>query len=136
MGSSGTGNFSDYSGGRGDGGAGGGGTGGGQGGGSNPKEDRCLELVENVRIQEVERSEYYVNRESVPRNGTQVVVRSTLVGGRIAVETKSGKEVIGVLPTKLNYLRRCIEQGYSYSGEVVESKAGLVPSLRVNLDAE
>ena len=130
MGSTGTGNFSDYSGGQ-----GGGGTGGGQGGG-NSGEDRCLESVENIRVQEVERSEYYGNHESVPRNGTQVVVKSTLVGGRIAVETKNGKEVIGVLPTKLNYIRRCIEQGYSYSGEVVESKAGLVPSLRVNLDAE
>ena len=134
MGSTGTGNFSDYSGSQG-GGTGGGGSGGAQGGG-NQNEDRCLELIKEVRIQEVERSEYYLNHESVPRNGTQVVVQATLVDGRIAVETKSGKEVIGVLPTKLNYLRRCIEQGYSYSGEVVESKAGLVPSLRVDLDSE
>jgi hypothetical protein len=132
VGSTGTGNFSDYSGSQGGGGSGGG----GQGGGSNSNEDRCLESIENVRLQEIERSEYYSNHGAVPRVSTKVALRSTLVGGRIAIETKSGKEIIGVLPTRLNYLRRCIEQGYSYTGEVVESKSGLVPSVRVDLDAE
>ena len=133
MGSSGSGNFSDYSGSQG-GSAGGGG--GAAGGGSNPNTDRCIEDIEGVRIQEIENSEYYENHEAIPRQGTKVVVRSSLLDGRIAVETKSGKEVIGFLPTKLNYLRRCIEQGYSYSGEISESSSGLVPSLRIDLEAE
>ena len=131
MGSSGSGNFSDYSGSQ-----GGSSGGGASGGGANTNSDRCLEDIEGVRIQEIESSEYYENHESTPRQGTKVVVRSSLEDGRFAVETKSGKEVIGLLPTRLNFLRRCIEQGYSYSGEVSESSSGLVPSLRVDLEAE
>lgn len=134
MGSSGSGNFSDYSGSHG--GSSGGEGGGAAGGGSNPNTDRCLEDIEGVRIQEIENSEYYKSHGAIPRQGTKVVVRSNLLDGRIAVETKSGNEVIGLLPTKLNYLRRCIEQGHSYSGEISESSGGLVPSLRVDLEAE
>lgn len=134
MGSSGSGNFSDYSGSRGGSrksGVGSGNTGSQKDTGS----DRCLKEMNDVRIQEIERSKYYEEHESVPRKGTKVVVRKELVDGRIAVETKSGKEIIGVLPTRLNYVRRCMEQGYSYSGEVSESSAGLVPSIHVDLEA-
>jgi hypothetical protein len=109
-----------------------------QGGESTPKDappDLCEKPLRNVALEEVATAPYYLEHEDVPSAGTSVSVRRALVGGRIAVETVDGAQVIGYVPTERNYLRRCMEQGYSYRGSVVSSAALPVPSVRVDLEA-
>ena len=55
--------------------------------------------------------------------------------GRVAVVSE-GDEVIGYLPVEYNYLRRCIEQEFSYTGEVVLSASRPIPTVRVTLSAQ
>lgn len=133
MGSAGTNTFSDYpgsSGGRPSGKSGGGGGGGGGG-----KSDKCDVIVNDLQLEEVALSEYFTAHGKPPTEKTKVKVRDKLVGGRVAVETESGGEVIGYVPTAYNFLRQCISQGWSYSGKVASSSAGKVPKLQVDLVA-
>ncbi len=137
MGSTGSGRFTDYSGS----GSSGSGTSGAKGKGSSSTggasgEDRCSLPLTGVRLQEVERMEYYEAHENVPREGTQVVIRSELFSGRIAVQTRSGREILGVLPTRFNYIRGCLGRGYRYSGDVSSSSLEPTPTVVVDLAVE
>lgn len=97
--------------------------------------NKCEGPITNVALDEVARSAYFTINNSVPPVGTTVSVRGTLVQGRVAVVL--GKdEVVGYLPVEYNYLRRCIEQGFSYNGEVVLSASRPIPTVRVTLEAQ
>lgn len=140
MGSTNTGRFTDYPGtpsgssktgsGNGSGGSGGG----GQGGGSASKTDQCLHMIESVALEEVARSEYFITHKILPPTGTAVAVRSSLVGGRIGVETVPTLELVGLLPTEYNYLLQCMKQGYKYPGKVISTTSKPIPVVRVNLE--
>jgi len=130
MGSSGTGHFSDYS------GSSGGsikseGSGTSKGSGNS---NRCENNL-NVSLEEVASCNYYRNHDGVPPAQTDVNVISKLIGGRIGVQTTTGSELIGYLPTEYNYLRRCMEQGYSYNGTVSSSSLKPIPRVSVVLRA-
>ena len=131
MGSTGTGSFSDYPGSLGgrpeNGGAGGSG-----GGGSG---DNCEKEISGVMLEDVANCEYFLSHESVPRAGTQVQARKKLVRGRVAVETTVNCEVVGYVPTKYNYLRACMTDGWQYSGNVAEASGGQLPKVKVDLSA-
>lgn len=130
MGSTGTGRFSDYS--------------GSSGGSEKPTKssgnskgtgdagNRCEKNL-NVSLEEVATCTYYSNHGEVPPVNTDVDVISKLVGGRIGVQTTTASELIGYLPTEYNYLRRCMEQGYSYSGKVRSSSLKPIPKISVSL---
>lgn len=140
MGSSGTGRFSDYPGtsggsskiGRGN-GSGGSGNG-GSGSGNARKTDQCLRMIESVALEEVARSEYFISHKILTSAGTAVTVRSSLVGGRIGIETVPALELVGLLPTEYNYLLQCMKQGYMYTGKVISTTAKPIPVVRVNLE--
>jgi hypothetical protein len=102
-----------------------------------PKEptNKCAEPIENVNLEEVERSSYYQVHHRVPNQGVVVLVGTTLVQGRISVTTDNG-EVVGYLPVEFSYLRRCIEQGFSYSGTVVSSALKPFAQVRVSLSGQ
>src|SRR5581483_8310841 len=118
MGSSGTGNLSDYP----------GGGRGRQGGRSG--SDVCNQPI-TEQLEEVARSAYFQAHNLVPPVGTAVsVIQQT----RITVVTTSG-EVIGYLPTRYNYLAGCIADGFSYSGPVQASSNRPLPSVLVELSA-
>jgi hypothetical protein len=108
----------------------------GGGGGGDEGGNRCILPLRNVLLEEVARSDFFSSSRSVPAVGREVEVLDTLVGGRVAVVTSDSGAVIGFLPVDLNYLRRCIEQGFRYEGAVTSSSSGRVPVVRVNLDAE
>lgn len=129
MGTTGTGRFTDYPAGKKDNVGGGGG--GGTTGGSSPV-NQCEVALRDVRLEEVERCDYFSAHGSVPPVGTPVRVRKALVGKRMGAETFAG-EVVGVFPTKFNYLRTCIEQGYKYEGKVFSSQSGKLPAVVVEL---
>jgi len=130
MGSTGTSRFSDYS--------------GSSGGGEKPTKsssnskstgdtsNRCEKNL-NVSLEEVATCTYYSDHGEVPPANTDVDVISKLVGGRIGLRTTITSELIGYLPTEYNYVRRCMEQGYSYSGKVTSSSLKPIPRISVSL---
>jgi hypothetical protein len=132
MGSTGTGRFRDYPGSRPDQSdqqGGGAGNESGSGGADLP----CLTDIPEVRLEEVERCAYYEATGDVPPPGTDVEVLVDLVGGRLAVATQSDSQVVGFLPTQLNYLLGCLGSGYRYPGEVTASAVSPTAVVRVQL---
>lgn len=134
MGSSGSGNFSDYSskppkkqpskkksgnGGRG-------------GGGGASGKDQCNQPIAGVGLDEVGRSEYYQAHNAVPAAGSSVSVRAKLFHGRLAVENDH-HQVIGLLPTRYNFLVACLNDGYSYAGDVNSSSTTPIPRINIDL---
>lgn len=110
-------------------------TGVGTGSGSEPGTDRCAKSIESARLEEIEKSEYFSKHANVPPVDTKVQIRKKLVKGRIAVETVKGKESIGFLPTKFNYLAGCLETGWSYEGKIIASSNKPIPRVVVELSA-
>ena len=104
MGSSGPGNFSDYS--------------------NYPRaikgvteavdsEDKCA-LAFSTLIEDVDTCEYYSKKGTLPAVGTEVCIDFKV---RLVVKSNDGL-IIGYLPTKYNYLRNCIVKGFTYTGVV------------------
>lgn len=123
MGSSGTGNFSDYSAES---------TGMGSGGmfdkGEDDYQDHCLEAT-TIDLEDVERNSYYRTHRAIPENGIQVQIEQR---GRIVAITSNG-EVLGLVPTAYNYLAGCLKRGLSYSGFVVSSTSVPYPRIQINI---
>lgn len=104
MGSSGTGNFSDYknfpraikglT-------------------GADDSEDKCA-LAFSTLIEDVDTCEYYSKKGVLPAAGAEVYVDFKV---RLVVKSNDGL-IIGYLPTKYNYLRNCIVKGFTYTGVV------------------
>lgn len=118
MGSSGPGNFSDYS--------------------NYPRaikgvtggvdsEDKCA-LAFSTLIEDVDTCEYYSKKGTLPSVGTEVFVEFKF---RLLVKSNDGL-IIGYLPTKYNYLRHCIVKGFTYTGVV--SVASSTPINTVVVD--
>jgi len=124
MGSSGSGNLTDYSkspsvk-------TGGGGSSGGASGG-----DRCGEAF-SVGLEDVGIYEYHTNSGSVPPVGTVLTIA---LQARIVALDATGASV-GALPTAYNYLARCLGADFSYSGVVTGSSNGPNPQVQVDFAA-
>lgn len=87
----------------------------------------CEKAV-TTSLEDVEINDYYTSMGSVPPAGTKVIL--SFNGKRIVAMVNSGK-TIGNLPTSYNYLLGCIEEGYSYEGEVVGSSVKPLPSVAI-----
>ncbi|MBN8671461.1 MAG: hypothetical protein J0L80_12290 [Chitinophagales bacterium] len=120
MGSTGTGSFTDYSKRK--------PTDGGNTGGSSGK-DKCGQAFE-CSLEEVSRCFYYLNTGNLPTSGTEVTVFFN--GVRISVETLKGEE-IGYLPTKFNYIKLCIDDGFKYAGVIKSTSLVPTPSVFVDI---
>ena len=128
MGSTGSGSFGNYRFGK-DGF--GNGTGGGTGGDAG--EFRCPAKVENIRLEDVATSQYYLKHISLPQRGTDVILDGKLNMGRLVVRVVSTGEILGNLPTQYNYLYHCIAQGINYSGTVIGVGVSPIPYAVVTL---
>jgi hypothetical protein len=108
---------------------------GGKGGGKRitPQANQCRESLMSVKLEEVARCHYYLKGKTVPAVGVRVRVRDRLFDGRIAVETVDSSVVVGFLPTIYNYIRRCLAEGFSYEGEVVDSALAPLPAVSADL---
>ncbi|MCM1538131.1 MAG: hypothetical protein NC254_07025 [bacterium] len=125
MGSSGNGMFGTYR---------GGGAGSITNGGNNGREGCPLE-IENIRLEDVAISEYFLNQSDVPSVGEPVELAMQLVNKRLAVVLTSTQVVIGNLPVSYNYLNLCIKKGIRYSGKIKSSGLSPIPFIVVNLYA-
>lgn len=108
MGSSGSGNFTDYS--NTNRPSGTGSTGGTSG------NDPCRQAF-SVSLEEVAQCDFFVSNGAVPSTST---VLSLVFERRIFAVTESGIQV-GALPTQFNYLAACLRDGVSYVGIVTDS---------------
>ena len=115
MGSAGTGSFGDYKPGQ--------------------NEDRCLENLFNITLEEVALCEYFEINKDIPPFMTQVKVKNQLHNGRVALETIERNEIIGLLPTIYSYIISCIRRGYRYEGKVTFSSTSPIAKVMVDLDA-
>lgn len=129
MGTTGGGKFKHYDGNRGKSKGSGGKPGGKQGGG---KKNECEKAIGDILLEEVANCQYFRSHKNLPPIGSSVNMRKILEGSRLAIETDSG-EVLGYLPIQYNYLRRCMEQDYKYSGNVISASATPLPSVRIDL---
>lgn len=120
MGSSGSGNFSDYQGFNGNGES-------PQGGSSN--KDKCGKAF-STKLEEVQTCEFFLKYSDVPPDGTTVEI--SFINPRLAV-LDSNKMCIGYLPTKFNYLRSCLTDNFSYAGIVSNSTLNPIPSITVDI---
>lgn len=90
--------------------------------------DRCL-MAFSDNLEDVDRCFYFINTAKVPPVGTKAAV--SFNGTRLVAETELGEE-IGYLPTKYNYLRICLEEGFKYEGIVSSSNISPIASVSVD----
>ena len=119
MGSSGSGSLTDYSKRK---------PGGGAKNGGSSGDDNCGKGF-STSLEDVSRCSYFINYETIPPIGTIVTIFFN--GLRLSVETTKNEEV-GYLPTKFNYIRNCMADGFNYTGVI--SAASLTPFPSVTVD--
>lgn len=120
MGSSGTGRLSDYSGRS---------SGGSSKTGGKSNEDKC-ERAFSTLLEDVERCTYYKTNSALPANGT--VIEVVFKKPRLAAVTNEGI-IVGYLPTDRNYIKACIENGYSFPGAISSSRLKPLPSVQITV---
>jgi hypothetical protein len=91
-------------------------------------EDQCGKAF-STNLEEVPRCDYYIINRNVPAPGTEVEV---YLNKRLFVRTKAGVDV-GILPTKFNYLKYCMEDEFQYYGVVQSSTTNPLPSVTVDI---
>lgn len=101
----------------------------------NAGEIECPLEIENIRLEDVAISEYFMNHGNVPFVGESIELSMKLVDKRLAIVLTSSREVIGNLAVKYNYLNLCIKKGKRYSGVVKASGLSPIPYIVVNLYA-
>jgi hypothetical protein len=117
MGSTGSGNFTDY-----------------QGYSSNnPKQggeskDNVCERAFRTELEDIDTSEYYRANNNLPEENSEIFI--SFNGYRIVALVND--QEIGNLPTKYNYLRRCMEN-YTYSGIVSNTSTNPINSITINV---
>lgn len=95
--------------------------------GAEDSVDKCA-LAFSTLIEDVDSCEYYSKKGKLPSVGTEVSVEFKV---RLVVKDNDGL-IIGYLPTTYNYLRNCILKGFTYTGVV--SNIGNTPIDTVIID--
>jgi len=126
MGSTGSGNFSDYSSYNQKNSSSSGGGQSGNGGSSG--EDQCARAF-STSLDEVATCDYYKTRKNVPAVGSGV---SISFNARLVV-LDHNDICVGYLPTKFNYLRACMSDGFTYSGVINQSTTVPFPSISIDI---
>ena len=99
------------------------------------EEIQCPLVIENIRLEDVATSKYFMTRCVVPPIEESVQLSMHLVNKRLAVILVSTEEVIGNLPVNYNYLNICMKKGIQYSGSVKSSGISPIPYIVIDLYA-
>ncbi|MBS1519929.1 MAG: hypothetical protein JST50_02940 [Bacteroidetes bacterium] len=97
--------------------------------GGSSGQDNCGQAFEAV-LEDVSRCDYYKMNNDVPPVGTNVKVIFNNI--RLLVTTSDGTGV-GYLPTKFNYIKVCIDNGFNYAGVVTASSIKPMPYVKVDI---
>lgn len=95
--------------------------------GADDSEEKCA-LAFSTLIEDVDTCEYYRKKGALPAVDTEVYIDFKV---RLVVKSNDGL-ILGYLPTKYNYLRNCIVKGFTYTGVV--SVASSTPINTVVVD--
>lgn len=122
MGSTGSGSFSDYQ-----------GYGKGKSDSSNQNGgtsgvDQCS-MAFSTYLEEISLCEFYKKTGTVPDEGSNIYI----VFDKRLVAINDEGVYIGYLPTKYNYLRVCISDGFSYTGVINKSTDKPIPSISIDI---
>lgn len=98
-------------------------------------EAECPLEIENVRLEDVAISDYYLHNKNVPDVNESVELSMQLVNKRLALILSGTGVVIGNLPVKYNFLNLCMKKGKRYLGVIKASGLSPVPYIVVNLYA-
>ena len=101
----------------------------------NGEQSDCPLKIENISLEDVAISEYYLHHDSVPVIGEAVELSIKLINKRLVVVLSDTQEVIGNMPVLYNMLFLCIKKGYKYSGTIKGSGLVPIPYVVVNLYA-
>ena len=94
-------------------------------------EDRCAKAF-STSLDEVSVCDYYKTNRNVPPVDTSVKIEFNL---RLRV-LEENNICVGYLPTKYNFLRACMADGFTYSGVIIESTSSPIPSIVVDIAPE
>lgn len=100
------------------------------GGGGQVTDFNCTLNDVIIRLEDVATSEFFNTHGILPKIGTAINVKNSLEGGRLVVVNEQS-ENLGNLPTRYQYLYKCISMGSSYFGEVIDSKDEPIKSITV-----
>ncbi|MCI7070647.1 hypothetical protein [Bacteroides pyogenes] len=95
--------------------------------GSEDSIDKCA-LAFSTLVEDVDACDFYIKNGKLPTVGDIVSVEFNV---RLIVTAEDGT-IIGYLPTEYNYLRNCIAKGFTYFGRV--SVVGTTPINTVVVD--
>lgn len=132
MGSSGSGMFGTYRGG----GAGSINGGIGFGSGGDIEEIECPLEIQNIKLDDVAISEFYINNSDIPQINEFVELSAHTINKRLVVVLTQTQEIIGNLPVTYNYLNLCIKKGKKYYGKIKSSGISPIPYIVVDLYAK
>ena len=104
-------------------------------GSSSGGESSCPKFIENINLEDVAISEFFLNNGTVPNAEAVVQIRKEVSGRRLVVELSETKEIIGNLPTKYSFLLTCINLGHNYVGTIISSGLSPIPYIVVSLNA-
>ena len=96
--------------------------------GADDSEDKCA-LAFSTFIEDVDTCEYYSKKGTLPAVGTEVCIDFKV---RLVVKSNDGL-IIGYLPTKYNYLRYCIVKGFTYTGIVSNVSSTSINTVTVDI---
>jgi hypothetical protein len=118
MGSSGSGSLSDYS----------GFNSSAKNQGAASGSDDCNKAF-TAKLEEVDRCSFYITHSTLPAIETEVKL---ILNKRLTIITQSG-ESIGYLPTSLNFLAKCLADGISYQGRIINTREKPILSVEVDM---
>ena len=96
--------------------------------GADDSEDKCA-LAFSTLIEDVDTCEYYSKKGTLPAIGTEVYIDFKV---RLVAKSNDGL-IIGYLPTKYNYLRNCIVKGFTYTGVVSVASSMSINTVVVDI---
>lgn len=101
-----------------------------------PREDVCpKEIVFNV--QDIDISEYYLNKATLPNVGSNVSISNTLVNKRLVVIDLDSGLILGNVPVEYNFLfSSCLNKGREYIGTVKHTNENPYNIIMVELHVE
>lgn len=126
MGTSGSGSFSDYPSGK-----KGSSSTDGSGDGSGTNQNSCEKAIGEIELEEVGSLDYFKTNNRLPNIDNEVFLQPELDDGRMVVLCENLK--LGYLPTKYNYLKACMERGFSYGGTVTDSTVTPQPYIQIDI---
>lgn len=94
-------------------------------------KEGCPITLSTIRLEDVQTSQYYLERQELPEIGDDVYLSDQIHNGRLVVVHTASNLIIGNLPTSHNYMIKCLER--NYTGNVVAAGMQPIPFIVVDL---